>query len=113
VVLSRALVPVPPAQQQGRWPLYSYFELGALPGVTAAERLRRVDALDLEPIVYKLLHPQPGETRMSLADADQDVALYRCFLKRCVLCPGATADQADRPRVAHLHAGHRQVPDRL
>ncbi len=58
--------------------------------VTAEERLRRIDALDLEPIVYKLMHPEPGETELSLAEADQDVALYRCFLKLCVLHPGAT-----------------------
>ena len=32
----------------------------------AAHRLSRVDALDLEPIVYKLTHPEPGETALSL-----------------------------------------------
>ena len=58
--------------------------------VTVEERLRRVDALDLEPIVYKLMHPEPGETALSLARADQDVALYRCFLKLCVLHPATT-----------------------
>jgi hypothetical protein len=58
--------------------------------VTAGQRLRRVDALDLEPVVYKLLHPEPGETAMGLAVADRDVALYRCFLKLCLLHPGAT-----------------------
>lgn len=51
------------------------------------DRLRQVDALDLEPIVYKLTHPEPGERRLSLTEADQDVALYRCFLKLCVLYP--------------------------
>jgi len=57
---------------------------------TAEERLRRIDALDLEPIVFKLMHPEPGETALSLARADQDVALYRCFLKLCVLHPDTT-----------------------
>ena len=36
------------------------------------------------------MHPEPGETGLTLARADQDVALYRCFLKLCVLHPGAT-----------------------
>ena len=60
-----------------------------VPEVTTEERLRRIDALDLEPIVYKLTHPEPGQTVLSLAEADEDVALYRCFLKLCVLHPGA------------------------
>jgi hypothetical protein len=30
--------------------------------VTPEDRLRRIDALDLEPIVYKLTQPEPGET---------------------------------------------------
>jgi hypothetical protein len=57
---------------------------------TTDEQLRRVDALDLEPIVYKLTHPEPGERALTLAEADQAVALYRCFLKLCVLYPGTT-----------------------
>lgn len=60
------------------------------PDVTVEERLCRVNALDLEPIVFKLMHPEPGETARSLARADQDVALYRCFLKLCVLHSGTT-----------------------
>jgi hypothetical protein len=58
--------------------------------VPAEERLRRVDALDLEPIVYKLMHPDPLETGLSLASADQHVGLYKCFLKLCVLRPATT-----------------------
>jgi hypothetical protein len=58
--------------------------------VAAEERQCRVDALDLEPIVYKLVHPEPGETDLALSRADQDVALYRCFLKLCVLYPETT-----------------------
>jgi hypothetical protein len=57
--------------------------------VAVGDRLRRVNELDLEPIVYKLMHPDPGERALSLAEADQAVALYRCFLKLCVLHPGA------------------------
>jgi hypothetical protein len=46
-----------------------------------------VDALDLEPITYKLMHPEPGQAVMSLADADQLVTAYRCFLKLCAWYP--------------------------
>ncbi len=63
---------------------------GAIQAVPAEERICRVDALDLEPIVYKLMNPEPGEAGLTLARADQDVALYRCFLKLCVLHPAAT-----------------------
>jgi hypothetical protein len=55
--------------------------------VTINERLRRIDALDLEPIVYTLTHPADGGPALSLAEADHDVALYRCFLKLCLLHP--------------------------
>lgn len=69
-----------------------------------AERLRRVDGLDLEPIVYKLMHPDPGEAALTLAAADQDIALYRCFLKLCVLYPGTTLVPTRRlDRVWHTH----------
>ena len=49
--------------------------------VIADQRLCQADALDLEPIVFKLMYPEPGEKGLSLAEADQAVALYRCFLK--------------------------------
>ena len=48
---------------------------------------RRIDALDLEPVVYKLMHPDPREDRLSLDQADRAVELYRCFLKLCALFP--------------------------
>jgi hypothetical protein len=71
---------------------------------TAGERLRQVDALDLDPIVFKLMHPEPGETALSLARADQDVALYRCFLKLCALHPGTTiVPTRQLDRVWHTH----------
>jgi hypothetical protein len=49
--------------------------------------LLRVDELDLEPIVYKLTHPDPGDMPLSLPRADEAIAMYRCFLKLCVLYP--------------------------
>src|SRR6266571_459564 len=71
---------------------------------TTEEQLRRIDGLDLEPIVYKLTHPDPGERALSLAEADQDIALYRCFLKLCVLHPGATiVPTRQLDRVWHTH----------
>jgi len=69
------------------------------------ERLRRIDVLDLEPITYKLIHPEPGEMAVGLAEADQAVALYRCFLKLCLLHPGARivpTRQLDRVWHAHV-----------
>lgn len=49
-------------------------------GVSVADRVQRVVDLDLDPIVYKLMHPEPGETVMALADADRLVELYRRWL---------------------------------
>ena len=72
--------------------------------VTTGERLRRADELDLDPIVYKLMHPDPGEPPLSLAEADQAVALYRCFLKLCLLCPGsALVPTRQLDQVWHTH----------
>jgi hypothetical protein len=77
----------------------------ACPEATTEERLRRVDALDLEPIAYKLMHAEPGEVALSLAEADRAVAMYRCFLKLCVLHPGTRivpTTQLDRVWHAHV-----------
>ncbi len=73
--------------------------------VSVEARLGRVDRLDLEPIVYKLTHADPGERELTLAEADQAVALYRCFLKLCALCPGTPivpTRQLDRVWHAHM-----------
>ncbi len=56
------------------------------PGAIAAGA--RIDALDLEPIVFKMMSPHPGVTGLSLAEADQRIAGYRCFLKLCAWYPG-------------------------
>jgi hypothetical protein len=70
----------------------------------ADDRLRCVDALDLEPIVYKLTHAEPDEQAMTIAEADQAVELYRCFLKLCVLHPGAAlVPTRQLDRVWHTH----------
>jgi hypothetical protein len=46
-----------------------------------------VDELDLDPVTFKLMQPEPGVTGMTLADADRLVGLYRCYLKLCVWYP--------------------------
>src|SRR5579859_2899787 len=71
---------------------------------TVDERLRRIDDLDLEPIVFKLTHPEPGEPHLTLAQADADVELYRCFLKLCLLHPDVTVVPTRRiDHVWHTH----------
>jgi hypothetical protein len=68
------------------------------------ERLCRVDELDLEPIVFKLMHPEPGESGLSLERADRDVALYRCFWQLCVLYPNTTiVPTRELDHVWHTH----------
>jgi hypothetical protein len=77
----------------------------ACPEASTEERFCRIDVLDLEPIAYKLVHPEPGEITLSVAEADQAVALYRRFLKLCVLHPGARivpTRQIDRVWHAHV-----------
>lgn len=78
----------------------------AAPGdrVSADERVARVDALDLEPIVYKLMHPGPGQAKLTLVRADREVALYRYFLKLCVLHPATTiVPTTQLDHVWHMH----------
>lgn len=50
-------------------------------------RLRQIDELDLEPIAFKLVHPEPGETGMPVEEADQLIVKYRRFLKLCAMYP--------------------------
>lgn len=47
-----------------------------------------INELDLEPIAYKLVHPEPGETGMTIGEADEAVSLYRMSLKIIALHPG-------------------------
>ncbi len=77
-------------------------QFAALP---TGERLRRVDALDLEPVSWRLLHPDPGDVAPRRREVRESVALYRCFLKLCVLYPDAVlvpARRIDRAWHAHL-----------
>jgi hypothetical protein len=94
-----------PGHRSGTYSAEGIMIVTARAEASTEERLRRIDALDLEPIAYKLVHAEPPEMALSLAEADQAVALYRCFLKLCVLHPGARivpTRQLDRVWHAHL-----------
>lgn len=54
---------------------------------TTDRQIQLIDALDLEPIAFKLVHPEPGETGMSVEEADELIKKYRCFLKLCAMYP--------------------------
>jgi hypothetical protein len=70
----------------------------------AQEQMRWIDEIDLEPIAFKLMYPEPGQAGLGAARADGDIALYRCFLKLRVLCPGATIVPTRRiDRAWHAH----------
>jgi hypothetical protein len=49
---------------------------------------RRVDALDLSPVAFRLRHPYPGLTVMSRPEARRAVEAYRRWLKPCAWYPG-------------------------
>jgi hypothetical protein len=66
-----------------------------------------IDALDLEPVVVKLIRPEPGPAVMTLADADQRIALYRGFLKLCAWYPG----ESIVPSTAIDQAWHTHILD--
>jgi hypothetical protein len=68
------------------------------------EAAERIDALDLEPIVYKLMHPGHGEQGMTLAEADQLIAAYRCFLRLCAWYPQeSVVPSGEVDEVWHTH----------
>ena len=76
-------------------------QVAALP---AGERLRRVDALDLGSITWRILHPDPGGVALRRGELRESVVLYRCFLKLCVLYPDAVLVPVRRiDRVWHAH----------
>lgn len=55
--------------------------------------------------MYKLLHPGRDEPGLTLVQADEDVVLYRCFLKLCALVPDLSlvpTEAIDRVWHAHL-----------
>lgn len=51
------------------------------------ETVEKIRNLDLEPIVYKLTHPDDPAEALTLAEADAGVALYRQFLTLIALYP--------------------------
>ena len=78
-----------------------------MPGISAAGQRQgeKIDALDLEPVAYKLMHPEPGAPVMTLTEADQRIADYRCFLKLCAWYPDETivpSQEIDEAWHAHI-----------
>ena len=55
--------------------------------VTTEEKLRRADRLDLGPITFKLVHPEPDVEGVSITGAERAVMKYRRFLKLIVMYP--------------------------
>lgn len=51
------------------------------------QQLASIDSLDLEPIAFKLVHPDFDVIGMSIEKADELVAKYRNFLKLCAMYP--------------------------
>jgi hypothetical protein len=78
-------------------------ELTAEQAIMAA----RIDALDLEPIAYKLMHPRPGPPAMTLAEADRRITAYRHYLKLCSWYP----DESAVPSQAADEAWHAHILD--
>jgi hypothetical protein len=71
----------------------------------AADITARISALDLEPIVYKLTHPEVGDQGMTLTEADTAVQLYRAYLALIELHPGeqiAPTKAIDQAWHAHI-----------
>lgn len=52
-----------------------------------AQAAAAVDALDLEPVLFGLMHPYPGLTVMGAAEAGQLADAYRSWLKLCAWYP--------------------------
>ena len=77
--------------------------------VSIEEKLRRVDELDLGPIAFKLVHPEPDAEGMSVAEAERAVMKYRRFLKLIVMYP----DQAIVPSKEIDEVWHTHILDTL
>lgn len=76
-----------------------------------------IENLDMEPIVFKLIHPEEGEG-WSLEQADKAVERYRQFLELCLLYPGKPiVPTQDIDEVWHYHildtAKYRSDCDRI
>ena len=49
--------------------------------------VRLIEKLDLEPIAFKLVHPELGETSMTVEEVDELIEKYRRFLKLRAMYP--------------------------
>lgn len=72
--------------------------------VSIKEMLHQVDELDLGPIVFKLVHPEPDVEGMSIAEAERSVMKYRRFLKLIATHPEqAIVPSKEIDEVWHTH----------
>lgn len=68
------------------------------------QKIQLIDELDLEPVAFKLVHPEPGETSMTIEEADALITKYRRFLKLCVMYPEQSiVPSKEIDEVWHLH----------
>ena len=66
--------------------------------------IRLIDELDLEPITFKLVHPELDETNMSVEKADELIEKYRRFLKLCAMYPERSiVPSKEIDQVWHVH----------
>jgi len=80
------------------------WRLCAVSTATLDRKVQLIDGLDLEPIAFKLVHPEPGETGMSVEEADELVKKYRCFLKLCAMYPEESiVPSKEIDKVWHVH----------
>lgn len=72
--------------------------------LTMDDRVQLVYALDVEPIVFKLMHPDIDHVAMTLDEADHLVALYRQWLVLCLRYPDVgIVPTTDIDQVWHAH----------
>lgn len=55
--------------------------------MSVEEAMRRADAIDLEPVIFKLVTPDPGDTPLSLKEADRRAGLYRQYMALNLMYP--------------------------
>jgi len=67
-------------------------------------QLRLIDELDLEPIAFKLVHPEPGQPGLTIEEADRLILKYRRFLKLCAMYPEqSVVPSKEIDKVWHTH----------
>jgi hypothetical protein len=76
---------------------------------------RHVDALDLGPVQYTLIQPEPGETTLTAVQAIRYACWYRCFLclhawhRDDTLIPCAAIDRVWRAHITDTRRYHHDT----